>query len=142
LSEAKLEAEVRIHITHWLRRSLSCPKTIGFRHAEAFPIDFEPHIGFFSRTICSQLEEIWVLMHKHILDDYEDTSIDLQTIQEIQTERVSGYRADQIDYTSFDAVADDHFIADFHTDNLILKKSQAERSTLQLARRGRVNSND
>lgn len=75
------------------------------------------------------------------MDDYEDMAIDPQIMQQIQAQLVSEYRSDQNDYASFDAVADDHFIADDHTDSLLSSNTHGGRLTRNLTNRGYVHSN-
>ena len=75
------------------------------------------------------------------MNDYEDMAIDPQIMQQIQAQLASEYQSDQNDYTTFDAVNNDHFITDDHTDSLIANLSQTGRLTRNLANRGYVHSN-
>jgi hypothetical protein len=68
-------------------------------------------------------------------------AIDPQIMQQIQAQLASEYQSDQNDYTTFDAVTNDHFITDDHADSLIANLSQTGRLTRNLANRGYVHSN-
>lgn len=75
------------------------------------------------------------------MNDYEDMAIDPQIMQQIQAQLASEYQTDQNEYTNFDAVANDHFITDDHTDSLTANPPHAGRLTRHLASRGYVHSN-
>jgi hypothetical protein len=75
------------------------------------------------------------------MNEYEDMAIDPQIMQQIQAQLASEYQSDQNDYTTFDAVTNDHFITDDHADSLIANLSQTGRLTRNLANRGYVHSN-